>query len=454
MSQSELRIRPVILSGGSGTRLWPLSRSERPKQLLSLNPPGTMLQATASRVGDTRRFLPPFVVANASHAEDISAQLDASGLTPDALILEPQGRNTAPAIGLAAALQAETDASVPLLVMPSDHVIKDVASFHRAVEAALPVVREGWLATFGIRPLAPETGYGYVEVAEEIGAGVNRVVRFVEKPDRATAEAYLASDRFVWNGGIFLFRADIFLDALGRHMPAALEAVKSSIAGARRTGALVRPDPEAFSRAPDESVDYAVMEKADRVAVAPVDMGWSDIGSWDALYDFGSKDESGNCHAGEVIAIDTSNSLIRSDGPLVAAVGIRDLNIIATDDAVLITPRGASQNVKLAVEALKARRHGCLHRHARLEESWGEARRLIGGADLEITELRIAPGQCSAARPGGARVSLRLVEGKGGLAEGPALAGQALVLTDHPTYRVENRGSEALRVVEIVERGG
>ena len=452
MQQSETRIRPIILSGGSGTRLWPLSRSERPKQLLALNPPGTMLQATAARAADPRLFLPPFVVANAAHAEGISAQLAAAGTTPDALILEPEGRNTAPAIGLAAALQAETDAAVPLLVMPSDQVVTDVAAFHRAVAAALPVVREGWLATFGIRPLTPETGYGYIEVAEEIGPGVNRVERFVEKPDRATAQAYLASGRFVWNGGIFLFRADVLLDTLGHHMPAAREAVLSSIAGARRSGGLVRPDPQAFARAPSESIDYAVMEKADRVAVTPVDMGWSDIGSWDALYDFTPKDDVGNCNAGEVIAIDTTNSLIRSEGPLVAAIGVSDLNIIATDDAVLITPRGASQNVKQAVAALTAARHDCLHRQARLEEEWGHARRLAGGAALDLTELHVAPGRSAAPRPGGAHVSLRLVDGSGGLVDGPALSAAATPLGDFATYRLENRGDDPLRVLEIVER--
>jgi mannose-1-phosphate guanylyltransferase/mannose-1-phosphate guanylyltransferase/mannose-6-phosphate isomerase len=454
MPQTETRIRPVILSGGSGTRLWPLSRSERPKQLLALNPPGTMLQATAARAADSRLFLPPIVVANAVHAEDIGAQLGATGTTPDALILEPEGRNTAPAIGLAAALQAQIDGAVPLLVMPSDQVIADVAAFHRAIAAALPVVREGWLATFGIRPLIPETGYGYIEVAEEIALGVNRVARFVEKPDRATAEAYLASGRFVWNGGIFLFRADAFLDALGQHMPVARDAVLSSIAGARRSGALVRPDPEAFARAPDESVDYAVMEKADRVAVTPVDMGWSDIGSWDALYDFAAKDGDGNCNAGAVIAIDTSNSMIRSEGPLIAAVGVSDLNIIATDDAVLITPRGASQNVKLAVEALKAARHGCLHRQVRLHEDWGHARRLASGPGLEVNELHVAPGQRSGARSGGGDTSLRVVEGAGGLADGPALSAAAFGLDDFATYRLENRGTQTLRVLEIVERGG
>lgn len=353
------QIVPVILSGGSGTRLWPLSRTGRPKQLLSLTHAETMLQLTARRVDDARRFAPPIVVANAVHADLIEEQLAAIGVTGFSLILEPLARNTAPAIALAALAAAPDDL---LLVMPSDHVIGDVAAFRAAIEASVPLVREGWLATFGIAPDLPETGYGYIQLGQGLAPGVHRAQRFVEKPDRATAEAYLASGDYVWNGGIFLFRADAYLAALEKHSPVMAEAARNAMGAARREGARIYPDRAAFATSPSDSIDYAVMEKSDRVIVTPVTMGWSDVGSWDALHALGEKDDQGNHGHGEVLAIDTANCLIRTEGPLVAAVGVRDLIVIATGDAVLILPRGSSQEVKRAVEILKAQGHITLDR--------------------------------------------------------------------------------------------
>ncbi|MDB5661709.1 MAG: mannose-phosphate guanylyltransferase [Sphingomonas bacterium] len=357
---AELRkITPVILSGGSGTRLWPMSRAGKPKQLLSLTADETMLQLTAQRTGDPLRFVAPIVVANARHVDIIGEQLAQVGIGEATLILEPAARNTAAAIALAA-LHAAPDAL--LLVMPSDHVIADVDSFRRAIDAAAAVVEQGWLATFGITPDAPEIGYGYICTGEEIAAGVCRVERFVEKPDRATAEGYIAAGCYVWNGGIFLFRADTYLRELEAHAPAIAAAAREAMAAARIEGVHIYPDAKAFAASPDESIDYAVMEKAERVAVAPVEMGWSDVGSWDALHALAIKDADGNAHHGEIISIDTSGCLIRSDGPLVAAVGVKDLIIIATKDAVLVLPRGSSQEVKRAVEALKRSGHITLDR--------------------------------------------------------------------------------------------
>lgn len=353
------RITPVILSGGSGTRLWPLSRGDRPKQLLALTAAETMLQLTARRCPPGTRFAPPLIVANALHADLIEAQLDSAGVFPAALILEPVARNTAPAIALAA-ITADPDAI--LLVMPSDHVITDVDAFHAAIAAALPVVADGWLATFGITPDAPETGYGYICRGEPIADGVFRVDRFVEKPDRSTAERYLAEGCYAWNGGIFLFRADAYLAALEAHAPAILAAAREAIGKAERAGGRILPDAAAFGASPSDSIDYAVMEKADRVAVAPADMGWSDVGSWDALHMLATRDAADNAHEGEVVAIDTSGCLIRSTGPLVAAVGISDLIVVATSDAVLVLPRGSSQDVKRIVDRLKQQGHPALDR--------------------------------------------------------------------------------------------
>ena len=340
------KIVPVILSGGSGTRLWPMSRPEKPKQFLPLASHATMFEATLTRIADRARFAAPLVIANAAHADLITVQLAGAEAT---LVLEPVARNTAPAIALAALLM-EPDA--PLLVMPSDHVITDRGAFMAAIEVALPLVADGWLVTFGIAPDGPETGYGYIQIGEALATGVNRVARFVEKPGRADAEMMINGGDHVWNGGIFLFRADVFLSALKAHAPDILAATSGAITSATRHGSHVLPDADAFAASPSDSIDYAVMEKADKVAVVPVSMGWSDVGSWDALHTLGS-DDDGHAHHGSVLALDTSNCLLRSDGIRIAAVGIRDLIVVASGNDVLILPRGSSQDVKRIVDALK-----------------------------------------------------------------------------------------------------
>ena len=343
------KIVPVILSGGSGTRLWPMSVPERPKQFLPLVGEATMFEATLARVADSGRFAAPVVVANARHAELIDAQLRGTAAT---LILEPLARNTAPAIALAALL-AEPQA--PLLVMPSDHVIADEIAFMAAIDAALPLVEQGWLVTFGIAPDGPETGYGYLKVGEGLVPGAYRVARFVEKPDAAAAAAMIAGGDHVWNGGIFLFRADTFLAALADHAPAMLAAAQAAVERGTRHGCRFLPDADAFAASPSDSIDYAVMEKAARVAVVPVAMGWSDVGSWDALHAIGA-DAAGNAHSfangGDVIAIDTRNCLLKSDGIRIAAVGVEDLIVVASGNDVLIMRRGTSQAVKRVVEAV------------------------------------------------------------------------------------------------------
>ena len=337
------RIVPVILSGGGGTRLWPLSRPGKPKQFLALASEQTMLQATAARTADRARYEPPLIVANAAHAEEIEAQLQAIGCAPRAILLEPVARNTAAAIALAA-LSVAPDAL--LLVMPSDHVIQREAALHEAVAAGAAFAQQGWLVTFGITPTRPEIGYGYIKLAEALDPRVHRVERFIEKPLRPAAEAMLAEGGHAWNGGIFLLQAATLLEALGEFAPDVLEQAKNSIDHAEKQGIRVRPDAAAFAAVPSASIDYAVMEKSAKVAVVPVDLGWSDVGSWDALYELGPHDAAGNLVTGPAHLVETANCLVRSEGSRVSMLGVSDLIVIATDDEVLILPRGQSQEVK------------------------------------------------------------------------------------------------------------
>jgi len=334
-----------------------MSRPEMPKQMLALTADETMLQLTAGRaLGD--RYAAPIVVANARHADLVEQQLADAGATPQALILEPAGRNTAPAIALAAiAAVAAGGGGDALLVMPSDHVIGDVAAFHAAINAAMPLVTQGWLVTFGIAPDAPETGYGWIQIGDELQPGVNRVARFVEKPPLDKAQAMLASGDHTWNGGIFLFQADAYLEALAQFNPGILIATREAMDKAHTEGTRIYPDPVAFAASPDDSIDYAVMEKADRVAVVPVAMGWNDVGSWDALHAISDLDDAGNAHRshgdGNVLAINTKSCFVRSDGIRISLVGVEDLIVVASGNDVLIMPRGRSQEVKTLIEAMK-----------------------------------------------------------------------------------------------------
>lgn len=336
------RIVPVILSGGSGTRLWPMSTPDRPKQFLALTHDLTMFQLTALRTMDREKFAPPIIVASTRHADLIEGQLAEIGIVPGAIILEPCARNTAPAIALAA-LEA---GDAPMLVMPSDHVIVDEAAFMRAIGAAMPLLDDGWLVTFGITPTGPETGYGYIQSGETLTAGVRQVARFVEKPDRTRAEQMIETDDHFWNGGIFLFRADMFLGALAVHAPDMLAAAQASLASSERQGLRILPDEAAFAACRSDSIDYAVMEKAERVAVVPVSMGWSDVGSWDALHELGAKDDALNSLKGDIRLIEAGGNLIHSDGLRISVSGVKDLIIVASGNEVLIMPRGSSQDVK------------------------------------------------------------------------------------------------------------
>ncbi len=434
---------PVILSGGAGARLWPLSRAALPKQLLPLAGPLTMIQATAARASDPARFHAPVVVAGADHGALIAEGLAATGQPPQAIILEPVGRNTAAAVALAARHLAGLDPDAIMLVMPSDHVIRDTAAFDRAVAAALPLAQGGWLVTFGIAPTGPETGYGYIQTDEPLDGGAYRVARFVEKPDLATAKGYLASGDYAWNSGIFLFGAQRILDALTAHVPAIERAATAALAAATHGNNGIAPSRHVFSDCPSDSIDYAVMERDARVAVVPVSMGWSDVGSWSSLKAISDTDESGNSVSGDVVAVDSANCLLRSEGPLLAAVGLDNIAVVATGDAVLVAALDRAQDVKRVVDQLAAsgRRE---HLDApRIVHAWGVERVLLRAPALTLTELTIEPGAESSERDAD---ELRLAEGSATM-DGAAMKSGEAVRPGKPG-RIANPGPAAARIVE------
>lgn len=350
-TSSSPRIRPVILCGGAGTRLWPLSRLDRPKPFVSIDGGETLFGQTLSRVADPDLFGPPTVVVAEEFEAETRAQIEAAGAGESLVIEEPAARGTAAAIA-AAALAGDADDL--LLVLPSDHLVRRPDLLIDAVKAAIPAARQGWLVTFGMPADRPETGYGYILSGEEIGGGPHRVERFVEKPDAATASRFVAQGQS-WNSGMFLFAAGRLIEELRAHAPYIAQPIEAAMAAARRAGGSLRPDPDSFVRAPAQSIDHAVMEKSRRVAVIPVDMGWSDVGSWEALHAASILDEAGNAAAGDVVLVDSQDSLVRSDGPLVVGIGIRGLVVVATERSVLIVPRGESQRVREAVEILARR---------------------------------------------------------------------------------------------------
>lgn len=347
------KITPVILSGGSGTRLWPLSTGERPKQFHALTGTTSMFAQTVARAADRTRFTAPFIVCGPGHVNLVEADLTAAAIDDATIIVEPAARNTAPAIALAA-LAAGADAT--LLVMPSDHVIANLPAFLAAIDSARPEIEKGALATFGIAPTGPETGYGYIACGPETapGSGVHRVARFVEKPDRARAEAMLSEGGYLWNAGIFLMGARTYLDALATHAHAIAAAVSTAMQTAHRDGSLLHPAAEAFIGSPSDSIDYAVMERADHVVTVPVAPGWSDIGSWSALHDIATKDDHGNATIGDTLSIDSSGTLLHAaTGVRISTLGVHDLIVIATGSEVLVIPRDRAQDIKALVDKLK-----------------------------------------------------------------------------------------------------
>lgn len=387
-------IHPVIMAGGTGSRLWPLSRQLNPKQFLKLTDgPLSMLQSTVARL-DGMDAQKPLLICNEEHRFLAAEQMRQSGYEDSRIILEPCGRNTAPAIALAALQLCENSGSDDplMLVLAADHLIKDVGAFQAGVAKAVPLAKEGKLVTFGIVPHQPETGYGYIHRGTEFAADCYSVDGFVEKPDSQTAKTYLASGEYLWNSGMFLFGARQYLTELERHRPDILSACRAAMTETSEDLHFVRISPELFAKCPSESVDYAVMEKTDHAAVVALDAGWSDIGSWSALWEVSEKDPQGNNLNGDVIARQTHNTLIRADNRLVATIGVDDLVVIETKDAVLVAHKDKVQDVKAIVEQIRNDgRHEHMN-HREVYRPWGIYDSIDSGHRYQVKRITVKPG--------------------------------------------------------------
>jgi mannose-1-phosphate guanylyltransferase/mannose-6-phosphate isomerase len=385
-------LTPVLLSGGVGSRLWPVSREAYPKQFLALASELSMLQDTLARTAGLDSAA-PLVICNDEHRFMVAEQLRQLAVKPAAIILEPEGRNTAPAVALAAMRALEQDPDALLLVLPADHVIRDPEAFTDAVKLGINEAAGGALMTFGIVPNTPETGYGYLHLGEARGEGLFALESFVEKPDAVTAQAYLDGGQHYWNSGMFLLSAAAYLNELKAHAPAIFEACERSMAAAVADLDFLRPDKEAFLACPSDSIDYAVMEHTRRGAVIPLDCGWSDVGAWSTLWQVSDQDADGNVLLGDVMIEGCEGSYLRSESRLIAATGIKNLIVVETPDAVLVADRDEVQNVKQIVARLKAAGRSEASLHQRVFRPWGSYESLIEGDRFQVKRIVVNPGQ-------------------------------------------------------------
>ena len=444
-------VTPVILSGGSGTRLWPLSREAHPKQFLPVIGEHSLLQATALRLQGLNASA-PIIVANETHRFLVAEQLQALGIKASALLLEPIGRNTAPAIAAAAYQALASDTDAVLLVMPSDHAIRDVQGFQAAVALALSVAQQGGLVTFGIVPEAPETGFGYIKAGA--GEGIRAIERFVEKPDADTAIAYVASGDYFWNSGMFLFKASRYLEELALSQPEMVRLAKLAVENAQTDADFIRLDKDAFTAMPSDSIDYAVMEKTQHGFVLPISVGWSDVGSWQALWQVSEQDGNGNAHHGDVLAVDCQNTLALGDKRLLALLGLKDIVVVDTDDALLVAHKDRVQEVKDIVSQLKLANRSQATWHRKVFRPWGNYDSVDAGPRFQVKRIVVKPG---------AQLSLQMHHHRA--EHWIVVSGTAKVTCDDKVFmlsenqstyiplgskhRLENPGNIALELIEV-----
>lgn len=452
---TDASIVPVLLSGGAGSRLWPLSRENHPKQLLSLLDDKTLLQQTVLRVDDASLFGEPIIVTNVEHRFLVAEQLRAIQKEA-AVVLEPFGRSTAPAIAIAALIAAERNPEAIIIAMPVDHIVRDPVAFREAVAAGLPAARQGRFVLFGVRPDSPATGLGYIHVGEAMASSpdVHHVGGFVEKPDLATAETLLAHGRHLWNSGVFLLSARSYLDELERLAPDVLAACRAALSGAVKDLDFLRIAEQAFVESPSISIDYAVIEKTERSVVVPVDIGWNDVGSWLALWKMGTKDDANNVKVGDVVSEDVNGCYLRSEGPLVAALGVDDLIVMAAPDVVLVAKRDRDQDVNKLVARVRANGHRSATETPAVHRPWGYYQSVHAGDRFQVKRITVNPG---------AKLSLQMHYHRAEhwiVVNGTALVTrneETILLRENEsvfvplgcTHRLENPGKVPLNLIEV-----
>ena len=384
-------MKPVVLAGGTGSRLWPKSRAALPKQFLSLTSNSTMLQDTITRLKGTNAE-PPVFICNDAHRFLVAEQLRKKNIEHDGILLEPIGRNTAPAIALAALHATKNENDPVLLVLAADHLIKDQSAFHSAITKAEALANEGKLVTFGIVPDQAHTGYGYIKAGNVLNVGFE-VADFVEKPELETAKQYVESGDFFWNSGMFMFKASRYIEELGKYHPEMLEICRRAIETEAPDLDFIRVDSEIFSACPDDSIDYAVMEKTDSAAMVPLDAGWSDVGSWTSLWETADKDDNGNVCVGDTILENTKNSYVNAEQRLVSVIGLEDVIVVETKDAVMVAHKDDAQSIKTVVNRLKAEKRPEFEFHREVFRPWGSYDSIDSGARFQVKRITVKPGE-------------------------------------------------------------
>ena len=450
------KIYPVILSGGSGKRLWPLSREAYPKQLIPLISKSSLFQKTTNRVKDPLRYFPTTIVCNAEQRFVIAEQLNELNVSPNAIILEPISRNTAPATALACILLSEISPDSLILVLPSDHVISDLRAFEHAIEKAAGAALDGHIVTFGIKPTRIETGYGYIKTGEPLSAheGCFKVSKFVEKPDFIAAEKYFLKGTYSWNSGMFIFKAHVFLEELERLEPEIVNSCRKAILAAKVDLDFIRVDEAMFKTCPPKSIDKAVMEHTKKAVVSPVQVGWNDIGAWQSLWHISQKDSENNVILGDVDAFDTHHSYIRSEGPLVTTLGVEDLIVVASNDAILVTKKGRSQEVGEIVEKIKMRGRKEATLHSKVHKPWGYYQILQAGENFKVKLIMVKKGT---------RISLQthkkraehwvVIKGKASIQKGETQfvlnENESTYISANTIHRLSNQEQVPLKVIEV-----